>query len=144
MSGQPPAIRSAPKLTHAGALAMIGAAVAHAEAIGAPVIVVIVDESGVDLAMARMDGAKFLSIETARSKAQTSASHRRPTPKIPADIATGLAFASHGRITQMAGGLPIMIEGQCVGGIGIGSASDEDDIAIATAALAAIGAETAF
>ncbi|QZO02212.1 heme-binding protein [Chenggangzhangella methanolivorans] len=120
---------------------MIAAAVAEATRLGAPVNVVVVDESGVDLAFVRMDGAKFLSIETARAKAQTSASHRRPSTRIPADIATGLAFASGGRITDMAGGLPVFIDGACVGGIGIGSASDEDDIAIARAALAAVGAD---
>lgn len=135
------ALRPALKLTHAGALIMIGAAVETAARLGAPVNVVIVDESGVDLAMVRMDGAKFLSIATARAKAQTAASHRRPTTKIPAEIAAGLAFASGGRITDMAGGLPVMIDGACIGGIGIGSASDEDDIEIARAALAAIGAD---
>lgn len=143
MSGArpPEALRAALKLTHAGALAMVEAAVATAMRIGAPVNVVIVDESGVDLAFLRMDGAKFLSIDTARAKAQTAASHRRPTTKIPAEIATGLAFASGGRITDMAGGLPVMVDGACIGGIGIGSASDEDDIEIALAALAAIGAD---
>ncbi|MDR4306020.1 heme-binding protein [Chelatococcus sambhunathii] len=120
---------------------MIESAVAAATRLGAPVNVVIVDESGVDLAMVRMDGAKFLSIETARAKAQTAASHRRPTTKIPSEIASGLAFASGGRITDMAGGLPVMFDGACVGGVGIGSASDEDDIEIALAALSAIGAD---
>jgi uncharacterized protein GlcG (DUF336 family) len=136
------AIRLAPKLTHAGALRMIEAGVAKALEIGAPVNIVIVDESGCDLAMVRMDGARFLSIETARSKALTASSHRRPTQKVPADIAVGLAFASLGRITQMAGGLPIVFDGQTVGGIGVGSATDQEDIAIAEAALAAIGAVT--
>lgn len=135
------AFRLAPKLTHAGALRMIEAGVAKAVEIAAPVNIVIVDESGCDLAMVRMDGARFLSIETARSKAQTASSHRRSTQKVPADIAVGLAFASLGRITQMAGGLPIVFDGHTVGGIGVGSATDEEDIAIAEAALKAIGAE---
>lgn len=133
--------RLVPRLTHAGALRALDAAAAKAAEMGAPVNIVVVDEGGVDLAMLRMDGAKFLSIETARSKAMTAASHRKPTTQIPADLALRLAIASGSRITDMAGGLPIVIDGVCVGGIGIGSASDEDDIAIARAALAALGAQ---
>ena len=130
--------RSAPKLTHRGAQRMIEAAATEAEAIGASVNIVIVDEGGVDLAMLRMDGAKFLSIDTARAKARTAASHRVPTPQIDADIASELAFASKGAITRMAGGLPIVTDGICIGGIGVGSAADAVDIQIASAAIASL------
>jgi uncharacterized protein GlcG (DUF336 family) len=41
----------------------------------------------------------------------------------------------------MAGGLPIVVDGVCVGGIGVGSAPDAEDVAIARAGLAAIGAD---
>ena len=117
---------------------MLEAAVAEADAIEVHVNIVIVDESGVDLGMIRMDGAKFLSVETARAKARTAASHRVPTTEISSEIAEGLALASRGAITRMAGGLPIFVDGVCIGGIGIGSASDEDDIQIAHAAIQAL------
>ena len=132
--------RLSPRLTHAGALQMLEAAMARAVELDAPVNIVIVDEGGRDLLALRMDGAKFLSMETARSKAMTAASHRRPTTQIAEDLALKLAIASGSRLTNMAGGLPIVIEETCVGGIGIGSALDEDDIRIARAALLAIGA----
>ncbi len=128
------------KLTHAAALTALQAAVAKAEEIGWDVNIVIVDESGVLLAAIRMDGAKFLSLTTATNKAKSAASHRRPTPEIGGDLAESLALASHGQLTNMAGGLPIVIDGICVGGIGIGSAPDDEDILIARAGLAAIGA----
>ena len=50
-----------------------------------------------------------------------------------------LAVASGGKITAMAGGLPIWIDGECVAGVGIGGASDEEDIEIAKAGIEAIG-----
>lgn len=129
------------RLTHAGAQAMIAASVAKALEIGYPVDIVIVDEGGNVVACLRMDGAFPLSMKTATAKAMTAASHRRPTTQIDAEMAPSLSRASGGVITQMAGGLPIFIEGHCIGGIGIGSAPDEEDIAIARAGLAAIGAQ---
>jgi glc operon protein GlcG len=86
-----------------------------------------------------MDDAYFLSSETARNKALTAASHRVDTRNLPQAIAKELAVASGGKITAMAGGLPIWIQGECVGGIGIGGASDDDDVRIALAGMSAIG-----
>lgn len=85
-----------------------------------------------------MDNAYFLSVETARNKALTAASHRTDTRHLPADIAKELAIASGGKITNMAGGVPVWIKGECVGGVGIGGASDEDDVEIARAGIAAV------
>ena len=82
-----------------------------------------------------MDEAFFLSSETARNKALTAASHKIDTRELPVAIAKELAFASGGKITAMAGGLPIWFRGECIGGVGIGGASDEDDIAIAMAGI---------
>lgn len=129
------------KLSHAGAWKMMEAAMAKATEIGFPVNIVVVDDGGNLLGCVRMDGAFTLSMKTAMSKAKTAASHRRPTTEINAVVASALSRASGGVITDMAGGLPIFIEGVCVGAIGIGSAPDAEDIMIARAALAAIGAQ---
>jgi uncharacterized protein GlcG (DUF336 family) len=128
------------RLTHHGALTAVAAAVAEATRIGHPVDIVVVDEGANVVACVRMDGAKLLSMTTATTKAASAASHRRPTTEIDADMAPRLAWASGGRLTNMAGGLPIVIDGVCVGGIGVGSAPDAEDVAIARAGLAAIGA----
>ncbi len=129
------------KLTHDAALTAIHAAVAKAKEIGWAVDVVVVDDGCNVVACVRMDGAKLLSMFTATTKAASAASHRRPTTEIDADMAPSLASASGGRLTNMAGGLPIVIDGICVGAIGIGSAPDDEDVAIARAGLAAIGAQ---
>lgn len=130
------------QLTHAAVLAMLPAAVAKAEEIGQPQCIVIVDASGETLGQLRMTGAKYLSLKSARSKARTAASNRAETVAIPEGFRTPIAFATGGEVTGLPGGLPIKIAGEVVGGIGIGSGTGDQDIAVANAALAAIGAET--
>jgi glc operon protein GlcG len=129
------------KLTHEGALKALTAAIAKAQEIGVPQNITIVDEGGNMLAFVRMDGAKFLSIETSKSKALSAASHRTATGGIPAALEMKLAIASGGRLTNAEGGLPIFIEGVCVGAIGVGSGTSAQDVEVARAGLAAIGAQ---
>ncbi|WNV10746.1 heme-binding protein [Tardiphaga sp. 709] len=129
------------KLTHEGALKALAGAVAKAEELGVAQNVTIVDDGGNLLAFVRMDGAKLLSRETSMSKAITAASHRQPTSRLnPADEIK-LAIAGGGRLTNLEGGLPIMIAGQCVGAVGVGSGTGAQDVEVARAALAAIDAE---
>lgn len=129
-------------MTHAGAMAMLAAAVAEAEAIGQPQCIVIVDASGVDLATLRMSGAKYLSLKSARAKARTAASIGAPSGSVPAAALPAISIATDGDITGLGGGLPIRVDGTLIGGIGIGSGSPDQDEKVARAALAAIGAES--
>lgn len=129
-------------LTHQGAMAMLAAAIIEAEVIGQPQCIVIVDASGEVLAEVRMTGAKFLSRKSALAKARTAASIRAPSAAIPEAVRAAIGAATGGAVTGLPGGLPILVEGECLGGIGVGSGSGEQDIAVARAALAAIGAAT--
>jgi uncharacterized protein GlcG (DUF336 family) len=129
------------KLTYEAARVALAAAVAKAEAMGVPQCIAIVDDGGRLLAFARMDGAKFISVTTSQTKAATAASHRMPTSKFPPELETKLAFASHSQLTNLKGGVPIFLDGHCVGGIGVGSGTGEQDLEVAQAALAALGAE---
>lgn len=129
------------KLTHKGVLAGLLAAVEKAEALGVPQNITIVDDGGNMLGYLRMDGAKLLSAETSKSKAITAASHRQPTSRLnPADEIK-LAIAAGGRLTNLEGGLPIVIDGVCVGAVGVGSGTGAQDVEVARAALAGVGAE---
>ncbi|MGM4988718.1 GlcG/HbpS family heme-binding protein [Tardiphaga sp. 841_E9_N1_2] len=129
------------KLTHEGALKALAGAVAKADELGVAQNITIVDDGGNLLAFVRMDGAKLLSRETSMSKAITAASHRQPTSRLnPADEIK-LAIAGGGRLTNLEGGLPIVIAGQCVGAVGVGSGTGAQDVEVARAALAAIDAE---
>lgn len=129
------------RLTHRGALAMLVAAVEKAEEIGQPQCVVIVDASGVMLAEIRMSGAKFLSLKSATAKARTAASIGARTSSIPEAVRPLIGLATNGNVTGLEGGLPIVVDGHLLGGIGVGSGSGDQDIEVARAGLAAIGAD---
>ncbi len=126
------------RLTHRAALMMLEAAVAKAELIGQPQCIVIVDASGETLAALRMSGAKFLSLKSARTKARTAASIRAPSGDIPEAVGLAIAAATSGDMTRLAGGFPIVVDSEVVGGIGVGSGSPAQDCDVAEAALAAL------
>ena len=130
--------RATTRLTHDGALAMLEAAVAEAEAIGQPQCIVIVDASGETLAELRMTGAKFLSRKSAKAKARTAASIGAPSGNIPEEVGPAIAAATGGEVTRLQGGFPIVVDGELIGGIGVGSGSPEQDCQVAKAALAVL------
>jgi glc operon protein GlcG len=132
--------RTALKLSHDGAMVLMVAAIKAAEDIGVPQCIAVVDEGCNLLAFIRMDGARVLSVESSKRKAMTAATTGLPTGGRTAELAVGLAQATDGRMTNLLGGLPIIIEGQVVGGIGIGSGTGEQDLDIAHAAIAAFEA----
>ena len=131
------------KLTHDGALKMLRAAVAKALEMKQPQCISITDDGGHLLAFVRMDGAKVLSIDSSLKKAMTAASSRVPTGQIHASVETKLALATRGKLTNLLGGVPIVVEGHVIGAIGVGSGTGEQDLEVAKAALAALpGAKT--
>ena len=130
--------KSTLRLTDRAVLLMLEAAVSKANEIEQPQCIVIVDASGETLAQLRMDGAKFLSLKSARAKARTAASIGAPSDSIPEAVGLAIAAATVGNITRLSGGFPIEIDGTLVGGIGIGSGSPDQDCAVAQAALSAL------
>ncbi len=129
-------------LTHDGAMQMLAAGIKQADQIGQPQCIVIVDSSGETVAQLRMTGAKFISLKSARTKARTAASNRTPSAGVPEAFRTPIALATACEVTGIAGGLPIVINDEVIGGVGIGSGSGEQDLAVANAALQAIDAQT--
>ena len=131
------------KLSHAGALQLLQSAIEKAVAMKQPQCVAIVDEGCNLMAFIRMDGAKVLSEKSSIHKAMTAASSRAPTGNTPADVETKLALATGGVTTNLKGGLPIVVDGQVIGGIGVGSGTGDQDREVANFALAAFaGAQT--
>lgn len=126
------------KLTHDGAMRLLNAAIAKARDMGVPQCISIVDAGGHLLALTRMDGAFALSIETSLMKAMTAASYGEPTGNILAGVDIKLAIATQGKRINLPGGLPIIVDGHLVGGIGVGSGTGEQDRQVASAALATL------
>jgi uncharacterized protein GlcG (DUF336 family) len=126
-------------LTLAGAQAVVSAAAAKAREIGVEECIAVVDRGGALVAFARMDGGRVGSIPVALTKAVSAATRRRPTAEENAgDVPLGirLAIAAGGALTNIGGGLPITVDGQVVGGIGVSSGTLDEDIAVAHAGLA--------
>ncbi|MEM7237359.1 MAG: heme-binding protein [Pseudomonadota bacterium] len=128
-------------LTHRGVMEMLTAGVSKAEDISQPQCIVIVDGSGEVLGEIRMTGSKFLSRRSALAKALTAASHGVPSETIPETVRLAIAAATDGSVTGLGGGLPIRVAGALLGGIGVGSGKPDQDVAVARAALDAIGAD---
>lgn len=134
------------RLTTQGAKLMLAAAVAKAEEFGIIVTVAIVDAGGHLIVLERMDGGRFHTVHSSTTKAVTAASNKRPTTSkgaqgqdLDAVHAIGLSLAAGpDRWTAMEGGFPILVNGECVGGIGVSGGDWEQDEAIAKAAIAAI------
>lgn len=131
------------KLTVDGAMKLLNAAMAKARDMKVPQCIAIVDAGGHLLAFARMDGAYALSVDTALMKAMTAASYGIPTGDIAAGIDIKLAIATQGKRINLPGGLPVIVDGHVIGGIGVGSGTGEQDRQVANAALGAFqGAKT--
>ena len=136
------------RLTNAGARAMLAAALGTAREAGIAVSVAIVDAGGHLLVLERMDGGRFHTVHSATTKAVCAASNKRPTSPhgaqaqpLDAAHALGLALAAGAeRWTAMEGGCPVLVEGECIGGIGVSGGDWQTDERIARAAVEAIGA----
>lgn len=138
MEPMDPHVKPSLALTHAGALAVLNGAVAKALEIGVPQCIAVVDAGGNLLAFVRMDGAKVLSQLTATQKAVTAASSRAATGGVAEDLALKLALGSGGRVTNLKGGVPIVVDGHVVGAIGVGSGTGDQDVTVAEAGIAAL------
>lgn len=134
------------RLTLGGAQAILDGAQYQAEEMGLKVNITVVDEGGHPIAFVRMDGARSASSYTSMTKAIAAATLRQPTGPVPPgteqpDILLNLslqltASASGGTVTTLYGGVPVIVEGQIIGGVGVGGATGEQDAEIARAGIA--------
>lgn len=129
-------------ITAQAAAAACTAAVAHAESLGLRINVAVTDASGTLAAFLRMPGAFLHSIDIAIDKAYTSASFGFPTSQwmkvLEGDAALKLGLPLRPRLVVFGGGLPIVEQGERIGGIGVSGGSAEQDEACAAAGIAAL------
>jgi uncharacterized protein GlcG (DUF336 family) len=103
------------------------------------VTISIVDDAGFLLYLERLDGAGPYTAEIAAAKARTAALGRRASGEFEENIKQRPALATFPYVAMVRGGVPIVHEGQYVGGIGVsGRASDEDE-QVANAGREALG-----
>ncbi|MCK6387326.1 GlcG/HbpS family heme-binding protein [Zoogloea sp.] len=121
------------------------AAVAKAAELGVKINVAVADSGGNLSGFLRMPGAFVQSIDIAIDKAYTAAGFGFSTKDwmkiIGHDEGMKLGFSARPRLVVFGGGLPLRVNGELIGGIGVSGASEEQDEICARAALDAIGAE---
>jgi len=127
-------------LTLDGAKRIAAAAEAKAKAEGARVVIAIVDDGGSLLLLQRLDDAQVASVNVGIDKARTAAIYRRPSKVFEDQVKNGRisALALHGAVA-LQGGVPIIIQGNVIGAIGVSGETPQldEDIAMAGAVVAA-------
>lgn len=134
-------MKSKPTLTLDDARRMMTAAEAEALNNGWAVTIALVDDGGHLLWLQRLDGAAPISAQIAPAKARTAAVGRRES-KVYEDTINGgrVSFLSAPTLEGMLeGGVPILVEGQCIGAVGVSGVKSSEDAQIARAAIAALG-----
>ena len=125
-------------LDQAGAQIVLQAASKSAQQRNAPSAIAVVDLAGDLLAFERMDGVRPASADLAIQKARTAARLQRPTAEIEDNIDQGrIAFVT-AEIVALRGGMPVQVNGETVGAVGVAGLSKENDTEIARTAAAAL------
>ena len=132
---------SVKRLSIEDAEVILAGATTKANEIGVPMCIAVTDDSGNLIAFKRMNGGKAHSVQVSIDKAFTAGSARKATHEYnavntPGSLAFGIHTECSGRLSSVGGGIPVMIDGDCVGGIGVSSGTPQQDMDVAEAALA--------
>lgn len=127
-------------LTLEGAKTVIAAAEAEAKRLGAGGAVAVVDDGGNLVMMVRIEGTFSAGANIAIAKARSAANFRKPTSVFENAIKSGrLSLVANGELMPLQGGVPIVVDGQVVGAVGVaGAMSSQQDEDIANVAASAV------
>jgi glc operon protein GlcG len=137
-----PTLHTRPILTLSDIDQIAQAARAEAQRNEWNVTIAIVDEGGHPLSLLRLDGCPPVSAYIAMEKARTAALGRRES-KAYEDIIKGgrTAFLSVSALSGLLeGGVPILIDGHCIGAVGVSGVKSQEDAQVAKAGIAALSA----
>lgn len=105
------------------------------------VVIAILDSGGNVVLLQRLDNTQFGSVEVARQKAYSAVAFRRPTKAFQDGVAAGgagLRLLKLEGASVLDGGLPIVVDGKIIGGIGVSGVTGEQDAQIAKAGADAL------
>ena len=126
-------------VTYQAALAACKSAVEKAESLKINICVSVCDSSGLELAFLRMNGSYIHSIDIAKNKAYTSASFKFPSgtwtdifKEVP-HLEQG--FSNRDKLIPFGGGLPLMLNDEVIGAIGVSGGTEEEDMVCAQAGI---------
>ncbi len=123
-------------LPHALTKSMLAACEDKARAMGLAMTIAIVDDGGHLVAFSRMEGVHAGTIELAIGKARSSVLFKRPTAKFEESVAAGtIGLLKLPNVLPFAGGVPLLVDGQLIGAVGVSGAAAAQDGQVAAAAL---------
>ena len=123
----------------ADAQRIIEAASTHARSKGWPVTICVADDGGHLLALARLDDAAPFTVSMAMAKANTAALGRRDSGLFEEAINKGRTALTTAPLTGLLeGGVPVLVEGQCIGAVGVSGVKSAEDAETARAGIAAL------
>lgn len=134
-------MKSKPVLTAEDVKKILAAAEAHAVKNGWAVTIAVVDDGGHALGLLRLDGAAPISSHIAPAKAKTASLGRRESSGYEEIINNGrYSFLSAPLLEGMLeGGVPVIVDGEVVGAVGVSGVKSSEDVEIARAGIAALG-----
>ena len=122
----------------------IAAAITEARKQNLPMAVAVVDTAGQLVAFDRMDNTQTASVAIAQDKALSAAMYRRPT-KVFQDLlaggGVGLRVLTLRGANAVEGGLPLVVDGKIIGGIGVSGGTSEQDGVVAKAGTDGLAAK---
>ena len=135
-------MQTKPILTHEECTRIAAAAVAEAQRNGWAVTIAIADDGGHMLWLQRLDGAAPISAPIAAAKARTAALGRRDSKVYEDMINQGRTsfLSAPGLEGMLEGGVPIIVDGQCIGAVGASGVKSAEDAQICRAGIAALSA----
>jgi len=137
-------MKTKPMLELADAEKVIAAARAFAESKAWRVTIAVADDGGNLMLLLRMDGAPAMSATVAPGKAQTCATTLRPSKHYEDMVNSGRTAAARLPCLPIEGGEMIVVDGHCIGAVGVSGVKPGEDAEIARAGVAAIGAQISF
>ena len=131
-------MKTKPCLTLEDCRRITAAAEAEAKKNNWNVTIAIVDDGGHVLLLTRMDGTAPVTAEIATQKSRSASIARRSTKVTEDRIAAGRIALLRMPPLPVQGGLPIMVQGECVGGIGVSGVQSHEDEQVCSAGLAVL------
>lgn len=126
-------------LSQADVTQILDAAQKEADSNGWAVTIAVADDGGHLLALRRLDGAAPFSADVATQKARSAAVGRKETQVFEEMINGGrTAFVSAPLQGLLSGGVPVIVDGQVVGSVGISGVKPDQDVQVAKAGVGAI------
>ena len=133
-----PPYRNVPTVSYEYAAEAVQLTISIGQEHGLNLCATVVDPGLNLVAYGRADGMTPHSVETSRRKANTAASTGKPSAEVSSELAPALENGTGGLLTRIPGGVPLVIDGHVIAGLGVAGGPPAEDAKVADAVLEAL------